>query len=1134
MRGVFLFRGHSRFKKMPLSFFGVLVASGMLLFCGGMGVQECQGESFEPPAEGVIAVAPAPSAFTANSYVSMHTTSISARPGTFFVKGVLVVELAQDLEPAFDNDGKLRTADIALDQLLRARGLLRAERLFPWDCERSRGGTCNFLRLTFPEEVDLESLMNELKQARGVTKVEPVGVHPVDYYPNDQFFGLQWGLNQVRDRDVNAPEAWDVERGDPSIVIAIVDTGVDWMHPDLGGAPPYTGGNIWTNWREFTGVSGVDDDSNGFVDDIRGWDFIVGVTGYPGEDADVPDNDPSDFFGHGTHVAGIASALTGNDIGVASLANECKVMPVRVGWYAYDGTGPPDGVVRMDFCASGVLYAAKNGARVINCSWANDNSGGLDVAVDSAIARGAIVVVSAGNDNTSDQSINYLSTRGDCFAVASTNSRDQKSSYSNFGSWVAFCAPGDTIASTYYNCCDSGHPTHHYAYYNGTSMAAPFVSALSGLLLSKNPSLTRSDVFNIISSTCDPIDAINPGYSGKLGAGRINAYAALSLGTGNWQARTQGEVTGSPLPAGSGSGRYVAVTSSDGCLHLIQSGGEAAAGWPKCGLGSPTSPAAGDIDDDGEQEIVVGTSTGNVQAWSISGSAVAGWPRSLGASVAGGPMLCDLDSDSLLEVVCVCADSTLHVLSGNGSDEPGWPIKLDGYVTSDPCFASMGQETTSVILIGTSDSRLNAVKHDGSSLPGWPITVGSSFLRSAAAVDVEGDGRTEVFLGDSDGKVYAIDDDGTILSGWPQAASASVNGSVALGDVDGDRVPEVVAVVSTGWVYAWRLNGELLLGWPVKTGGPIASSPSLVDLDSDGRCEVAVGSDDRDLHIWSSSGTPFAGWPRSTGGAVKSSPCIWDFDSDGTLELAVGSNDTKLHFWELVGSQAVDSLMAWPMYRYDAQRRGNSAFGVQASVWPYVSVSAPNGGETLREGSTFNINWVAYSPAGMDSIAILYSVDGGATFPYTIASGQANDSSYAWVVPATYSDSCKVRVIAYDRSSNNGHDDTDGVFSIILRAGAPSLAVSAYPNPFAGVVTFECRLGSGRLPLCCGERGRIRVYDAAGALVASLPMYGEGPSLTVSWNGENESSRKLASGVYLYEVELDGLKARGKLVFFRQ
>jgi subtilisin family serine protease/WD40 repeat protein len=1029
MMKAFLFLGRSWFKKAQLSCGSMLLVAGLFLVCVGMDVDRCLGQPAPPPFEDLTSIDLGSSPSDGNSYMKLHATSVSSRPGTSFVRGVLVIQLAQDIESAFDDNGRLRTSDLEVDELLRAHGLLRAERLFRWDCEKNAGGTCSFLRLIFPEEVDLESLMNELKQARGIARVEPVGVHPVNYYPDDFYFGIQWGLNQVRDHDVNAPEAWDVERGDSSIVVAIVDTGVDWSHPDLGGAPPFTGGNIRTNWTEFYGTTGADDDGNGFVDDIRGWDFVTGVSGYAGEDVETPDNDPSDFFGHGTHVAGIAAALTGNSIGVAGLANRCKIMPVRAGWCAYDGTGKPAGVVRMDFCAEAVLYAARNGARIINCSWANDNSGGLDVAVDTAIARGAIVVVSAGNDHTSSTAYNYLGSRGDCFAVAATNSRDMKPYYSNFGRWISFCAPGDTIASTYYKLSTGEHA---YAYYSGTSMAAPFVSALSALLLSKNPLLTRTDVLNIISSTCDPIDALNPGFSGQLGAGRIDAYAALSLGSGNWQARTQGEVVGSPLPMKSGLGKYIVVTSVDGCLYVYESGGEVAGGWPKCGLGSPTSPGAGDIDGDGGQELVVGSSSGNVYAWNVSGSVVAGWPQNLGAAVVSGPMVCDLNGEGVLELVCGCADSTVHVLSGNGSSEPGWPVKLTGSVTSEPCFAFMGEDTTAVILVATSDSRLHALKADGGYLGGWPVTVGSGLLRSCAAVDVEGDGRSEVFVGGSDGKVYAIDDDGTLLGGWPQTASGSLSRSLALGDVDGDRLPEVVGGTSSGRVYAWKLDGQPLLGWPVLTAGPVASSPSLVDLDSDGKCEVAVGSDDRDLHIWSSSGAPFAGWPRSTGGAVKSSPCIWDFDEDGVLELAVGSDDTKLHFWEVAGSQAADSLMPWPMYRHDALRSGNSG----------SRVSSP------------------------------------------------------------------------------------------LPEERPGLAVSAFPNPFVGTVTFECVVKGDRVG--SGERGRILLYDVTGRQVALLHARGEGRTLTLLWDGGNQYSRKLASGVYLYRADVDGLKASGKLVFFKQ
>ncbi|MCX5801074.1 MAG: S8 family serine peptidase [Candidatus Eisenbacteria bacterium] len=1139
MTGVLPFSSGSRFKKKPLSCVSMFLATAFVL-CGGVGVERCQSEPAQPTVGDLTAVVRAPSGvdagtFAASSYVRLHTTNISSRPGVFFAKGVLVVQLAQDLEPTFDGGGRLSTTERGLDELLQARGLLRAERLFPWDCEKNAGGTCNFLRLTFPGDVDLESLMNELGQTRGVASVEPVGVHPVDYYPNDYFFSvqsIQWGLNQVLDHDVNAPEAWDVEKGDSSIVVAIVDTGVDWSHPDLGGVAPYTGGNIWTNWTEFYGAAGVDDDGNGFIDDVRGWDFVTDVVGFSGEDADTPDNDPSDFFGHGTHVAGIACALTDNTTGVASLANGCKIMPVRAGWGTDDGTGKPTGVVAMDFCASAILYAARNGARVINCSWANDNSGGLGVAVDTAIARGAIVVVSAGNDHTSSQATNYLGTRGDCFAVAATNSRDQKPYYSNYGTWVNFCAPGDTIASTYYKYSTGEHA---YAYYSGTSMAAPFVSALSALVFSQDPSRTRADVLDIISSTCDPIDALNPSYSGQLGAGRIDAYAALSFGTGDWQAKTQGQVTGSPVPVEAGLETYAAVTSSDGCLYVFDSGGEAVSGWPKCGLGSSlTSPAAGDVDGDGRQELVVGTGSGNVHVWSASGSVEAGWPQSFGSAVISGPMLCDLDEDGAREIVFGCADSTVYVLSGDGSPETGWPVKLTGRASSQPCLAAMGADTASVILIPTSGSRLNALKLDGSALPGWPITVGSALLGAPSAVDLDGDGLSEVFVGDSNGTVYAIEDTGVLLAGWPRAASASLTSSLALGDVDGDRVPDAVGGTSDGRVYVWKLNGQLLSGWPVETGGSVASSPALVDLDADGKCEVVVGSDDRNLHVWSSSGTPFSGWPRSTGGAVKSSPCIWDFDEDGLLELAVGSNDTKLHFWRLAGSQAVDSLMAWQMYRHDECRSGESGFEAGASVRPYAVVFAPDGGEVLREGSRFEIVWIAYSPAGVDSVSILYSVDGGATFPDTIATGEANDESYVWEVPSAYSDVCRVRVIAYDRLLNQVQDDTDGFFTILPRAGVSTLAVSAYPNPFAGTVTFRCTLRPPHVPWCCGERGKIRVCDASGRQVASLSVAGEGRTLTVSWDGGNESSRKLASGVYLYEADVDGLKTHGKLVFLKQ
>ncbi len=952
-----LFTGKTCVRKTPSpKLSGLCFAVGLALVCAAMtatsiaagpGVTETRTAEETP----FVVTADMPSPNEEEAYLAPFTVEVSSRPGIRFAKGVLIVRLSDELSPVVAEGRPFTAGETELDRVLYSHGLLGAERLFPWDCGDRRGGECNVLRLKFPDDADLEGLIDLLAATPGVAGVDPVGVHLVHHYPDDTNFPYQWALNQRLDHDVNAPEAWDVERGDSSVVVAVVDTGVDWQHPDLGGSSPYTGGNIWTNWAEAFGSPGVDDDVNGFVDDVRGWDFVTGVGAYVcsvNEDGEVPDNDPADFFGHGTHVSGIAAAVTDNSVGVAGLAHGCKIMPVRAGWCLFTG-GAPAGVVRMDFCAQGIMYAARNGARVINCSWDSDSGVNGWGAVDTALARGVIIVVSAGNSSNSSQRFNYLSTRTQTFAVASVDSNDVKAASSNYGTWVDFCAPGEFVLSTFYR----GFPTPQrgYAWMSGTSMAAPFVSGLSALLLSQEPSLTWQGVHDRIASTCVYIDTLNESNcrgstcADSLGAGRIDAYAALSVGSGNWQGRTAGVVRGSPLPITVGLNRCVAVTSSDGCLHVMTASGGYSLGWPRCLPGSPTSPAAGNLDADTALELVAATDSGYVCVWDLDGDAVSGWPVRLPAGVTSGPMLADLDGDAALEIICGTSDMSLHVLEGNGTAWPG-PVDLSGYVSSEPCFAAVGIDTSYVILMGTSDSRLHAIKEDGTYATGWPVTLGLGMFRSPAAVDFDADGRSELLAGDSDGYVYALDDLGSGVSGWPRSAGGALTRSLALGDMDADTIPEVVAACMDGAIYAWKLNGDIMPGWPVYAGDSVWSSPSLSDLTGDGRCEVAVGSDDGYLYVWTSSGALLPGWPRSTGGAVRSSPCFFDFDKDGELEVAVGSDDRKLHFWKLPGADEPESEVTWPMYRHDAQRTGNSGLKVMAPVRPpkpgLVVTTSPN------------------------------------------------------------------------------------------------------------------------------------------------------------------------------------------------
>lgn len=388
-----------------------------------------------------------------------------------------------------------------------------------------------FYKVQFPDKFSALEVIAAFLQNPYIESAEAIGIHPVyPTIPNDLAinspYDYQWnfynfgqtinGNPGTADADVYAAEAWDLTHGSSSVKLAIVDTGVDWDHPDLGGSSPYTEGNIYINLTEYNGSNGADDDSNGYVDDIRGWDWVDGASpAATGEDKDTPDNDPMDFQGHGTHCAGIASAITNNGIGVAGLGWSCQIMALRVGWELPSGGG----VVRMDFCAEAIYYATNMGATAINCSWGSSNSGGIAAAVDYAIANGVLVVVAAGNDNSETQS--YLASRGDCIDVAGTNNDDIRYSNSNYGTWVDVSAPGVYITSTY--------PDDVYAAATGTSMAAPHVVGLAGLLKSYYPSITTREIKQRIYHTTDNIDTINPSYAGKLGSGRINAYKALAL-----------------------------------------------------------------------------------------------------------------------------------------------------------------------------------------------------------------------------------------------------------------------------------------------------------------------------------------------------------------------------------------------------------------------------------------------------------------------------------------------------------------------------------------------------------------------------------------------------------------------------
>jgi len=352
-------------------------------------------------------------------------------------------------------------------------------------------------KITFKKASLVNAFIDELSAIKGVEYAERVPLMKTDITPNDASYLLQSQLPQI-----NAPNAWNVFNGNSNITLAIVDNAVMWTHQDLVA-------NTYTNSAEIAG-NGIDDDANGYIDDVNGWDV-----------ADWDNNaiPTQTLMDHGTHCAGIAGARTDNTVGIASIGWNIKVIPVKTTYDNANTSTISDGY-------GGIIYAANAKARVISCSW---GGGGFAQSEQNVINyawnKGCLVVAAAGNSSSNIQS--YPGAYGNVFCVASVGSGDVKSGFSNYGSWVDIAAPGEGIYSTLPSATSGT-----YGYKSGTSMATPLVAGLAALMLSNCSTMTQTDVINCIQSTAVNIYTLsgNATYStsNQLGAGRIEAYQAMN------------------------------------------------------------------------------------------------------------------------------------------------------------------------------------------------------------------------------------------------------------------------------------------------------------------------------------------------------------------------------------------------------------------------------------------------------------------------------------------------------------------------------------------------------------------------------------------------------------------------------
>lgn len=766
----------------------------------------------------------------------------------------------------------------------------------------------NIYKLKVEEDADIPSIVKEYEKDPLVEWAEPNYIYKASVTPNDPGLFSQWGLSKI-----SASQSWDIERGNSSIVIAIVDTGVAWDHPDLAN-------NIWNNTNEIPN-NGIDDDGNGYVDDVRGWDFVNS------------DNDPMDDFGHGTHTAGIAAAVTNNSIGIAGLCWNCKIMAVK----ALDNNGEGS---EADL-ANAITYAANNNANIISMSWGSSESSNLiKSAIDYAYDKGVVLVAAAGNDYSDFKT--YPAGYDNVIPVGATDSSDTKASFSNYGSWVDVAAPGVDINSTVptgsCELCDSTG----YTYLSGTSMATPFVAGLAGLILSKNSSFNPEEIRSIIKSSTD-----NVSFDEYIGIGRINASKAIQI---NSIAVAQ---LNSYLDDATVSGVIKINGTANGTTFqnyiLYYGQGVYPTSWTI--ISSSHTSVNDDLLTDWDTTLMsdgiytIRLLVNNTQNF-ISEDRIVLTIRNVNIISPEDNDFFGKENITINGSVNVSNFKNYTVDYTNATDPTIWTVinystvQINGTLTIWNTADVISGKYVIRLRVYRTDSTLDqanvTVIIDRSMLEGWPkkfenwkscngffcVTL---TVMSPTVADVNGDGFYEVLLGSanksdsSKGQVYIYQYNGTLLPGWPQVTNGAPQTVIAVGDIDNDGQKEVITG-TTGFgasLYVWKNNGTLEPGWPKSLDYSIASyCIVLEDVDNDNFLDIIFTTGDKKVWVMDYHGNNLTGWPRDIQDyPFYSCPAVFDNEGDGYKEIFVSgyntccvSCNTTIYGFNYTG----EALAGWP------------------------------------------------------------------------------------------------------------------------------------------------------------------------------------------------------------------------------
>jgi len=786
---------------------------------------------------------------------------------------------------------------------------------------------------------DLEQLATELKKDPNVQAVsKDYDIHTT-VVPNDPYYSSSgswgqsfndlWGLQKI-----NAASAWDTTTGSSSVVAAVIDTGVDRTHADIANnvwtnpgesGTTQSGDRCWTGTPQSKTTNSCDDDNNGFIDDVYGWNFLNNT------------NNTLDDNGHGTHVAGTIAGVGNNATGIVGVSWSTKIMPLKF----LDSSGNGS----LSEGALALQYAADNGAKVTNNSWSCPCSSSIaDDAIKYEHDRNVTTVVAAGN-NAGNALDNSPANSDYAITVGATDSDDAIASFSNTGSRVDVTAPGVGILSlksslASLTCTGGAVVNTNYCHISGTSMATPHVTGLASLLLAVNSSLTPEQIRQILRSTSQ--DLGTAGRDNTFGYGRIKADSSVAAAS---SPTVLAPVITSPSSRSTMGGQVSFTGTANGSnfsSYKLEAGaGRSPTSWATLTTSS-TPVTAGSLYSFDTRTISDGSYTFRLTATTGSGS-------SYEYSIFD--VTVDNFDDSLATPLNIMAIGTVDVQGvanvKNGSTfdhyivEWGAGAAPSSYSTTGVTLAGGGltavttsgplatintssftdQQPYTIRLTvysssGTSSSITSTAYTESKLASGWPkyIPHVSCFDETPSSpdcdtpgalfADLDGDGQKEVIIPTNSNKVYAFHKDGSAVSGWPVTVTSGDYFQLepTAADLDGDLLPEVILAANTTTpgrtrLYVIKSDGTLYPGWPNPIFTWLAGEDpnvSVADLNGDGKPElVAITSvptlAGAQLHAYHLDGTEITGFPKSLSPTgvrhIIEPPTIADLDGDGHPEI---------------------------------------------------------------------------------------------------------------------------------------------------------------------------------------------------------------------------------------------------------